>query len=76
MHGGAAHAHWWSFLAPQLAKQYYVVAPDLSGHGDSGRRTSYPRELWAREVLAVAEREDDLRNLEDLRAMLDDVTGL
>lgn len=28
------------------------------------------------EVLAVAEREDDLRNLEDLRAMLDDVTGL
>ena len=45
---------WWSFLAPQLASQYHVVAPDLSGHGDSGRREEYPRELWAREVMAVA----------------------
>src|SRR5687768_16688188 len=55
VHGGAGHAHWWSFLAPQLAKQYRVVAPDLSGHGDSGRRESYPREIWAREVMAVAD---------------------
>lgn len=54
VHGGAAHAHWWSFIAPQLAKHYRVVAPDLSGHGDSGRRESYPREVWAREVMAVA----------------------
>jgi pimeloyl-ACP methyl ester carboxylesterase len=55
VHGGAAHAHWWSFLAPQLSKHYRVVAPDLSGHGDSGRREAYPREVWAREVMAVAE---------------------
>src|SRR5262245_35657660 len=54
VHGGAGHAHWWSFLAPQLAKQYRVIAPDLSGHGDSGRRETYPREIWAHEVLAVA----------------------
>ena len=54
VHGGAGHAHWWSFLAPQLSNQYRVIAPDLSGHGDSGRRESYPREIWAREVLAVA----------------------
>src|SRR5262245_42591860 len=54
VHGGAAHAHWWSFLAPQLASQYRVAAPDLSGHGDSGRREAYPREIWAREVMAVA----------------------
>ena len=54
VHGGAGHAHWWSFLAPQLARQYRVVAPDLSGHGDSGRREAYPREVWAREVMAVA----------------------
>ncbi len=55
VHGGAAHAHWWTFLAPLLATQYHVVAPHLSGHGDSGRRASYPRETWAKEVLAVAE---------------------
>jgi len=53
VHGGAAHAHWWSFVAP-LFPEYCVVALDLSGHGDSGRRPSYPREVWSREVLAVA----------------------
>jgi pimeloyl-ACP methyl ester carboxylesterase len=55
LHGGAAHAHWWSFIAPKLTHDYFVVAPDLSGHGDSGRRDEYPRELWAAEVLAVSE---------------------
>jgi len=55
VHGGAAHAHWWSFIAPQLTHQYHVIAPDLSGHGDSGRREEYPREIWAREVMAVAD---------------------
>ena len=54
VHGGAAHAEWWSFTAPLLARQYHVVALDMSGHGDSGRREEYPREVWAREVLAVA----------------------
>ena len=55
VHGGAAHAHWWSFIAPQLTHDYQVVALDLSGHGDSGRREQYPREIWADEVMAVAE---------------------
>src|SRR5215468_8663934 len=50
---GAAHAHWWSFLAPLLTSHYDVVALDMSGHGESDRRESYPREIWAREVRAV-----------------------
>jgi len=54
VHGGAAHAHWWSFLAPLLIQQYSVVAIDLSGHGDSGRRDLYPRRTWAEEVMAVS----------------------
>jgi pimeloyl-ACP methyl ester carboxylesterase len=54
VHGGAAHAHWWSFIAPLLTSQYHVVALDLSGHGDSGRRAEYRRETWAEEVMAVA----------------------
>ena len=58
IHGGAAHAHWWSFLVPLLADQYRVVALDLSGHGDSGRRNDYRLADWADEVLAVA---DDAR---------------
>lgn len=54
IHGGAAHAHWWTFLAPFFSSDYDVVAIDLTGHGDSGRRESYPRETWAEEVVAVA----------------------
>ncbi|HUT76793.1 MAG TPA: alpha/beta hydrolase [Polyangia bacterium] len=55
VHGGAAHAHWWSFIAPLFTSEYRVAAIDLSGHGESGRRDAYPRETWAREVLAVAD---------------------
>lgn len=53
VHGGLAHAQWWSPLAPLLARHYHVVAPDLSGHGDSGRRSAYSLEAWAADVMAV-----------------------
>ncbi len=55
VHGGAAHAHWWTFLAPMFAENWHVVALDLSGHGDSGRRHTYSHEAWACEVMAVAD---------------------
>lgn len=54
VHGGAAHARWWDHLAPQFP-WYHVVALDLSGHGDSGRRERYSHLQWAAEVVAVAE---------------------
>ncbi|NIA24372.1 MAG: alpha/beta fold hydrolase [Gammaproteobacteria bacterium] len=54
VHGGAAHAHWWSHLAPLFTERWHVVALDLSGHGDSGRRSEYSREAWSHEVMAVA----------------------
>jgi len=54
VHGGAAHARWWDHIAPLLATGRQVVAPDLSGHGDSGRRDVYSLDQWAHEVLAVA----------------------
>ncbi len=55
VHGGAAHAHWWSFLAPMFAGRWHVVAPDLSGHGDSGRRDVYSHPLWAQEVMTMVD---------------------
>lgn len=58
IHGGAAHAHWWSFLVPLLADHYRVVAMDLSGHGDSGRRRDYRLADWADEVMGVAAHAD------------------
>ncbi|HEU5082843.1 MAG TPA: alpha/beta hydrolase [Acidimicrobiales bacterium] len=57
VHGGAAHAHWWSFLVPLLADSYRIAAMDLSGHGDSDRREAYPLSSWSAEIMAVA---DDL----------------
>ena len=53
VHGGAAHSGWWDHIAPLLAG-YRVVAVDLSGHGDSGRRQVYDGHLWAQEVVAAA----------------------
>jgi len=56
VHGNAAHAHWWDFIAPFLARDYNVAAMDLSGMGDSDwRRDGYAMELFAREELAVCE---------------------
>jgi pimeloyl-ACP methyl ester carboxylesterase len=54
IHGGAAHAHWWSFLVPLLADHYRIAAMDLTGHGDSDRRPEYTLANWADEVMAVA----------------------
>ena len=41
-------------LARCLSVDRRVIAIDLSGHGDSGRRESYSFDGWAREILAVA----------------------
>jgi pimeloyl-ACP methyl ester carboxylesterase len=54
VHGGGAHSRWWDHIAPLLAADRRVIAIDLSGHGDSGRRESYTFDAWAREILAVA----------------------
>src|SRR3954453_17143608 len=56
VHGGAAHSGWWDHIAPQLSS-HRVVALDLSGHGDSGRREVYDMRQWAREIVTVAEAE-------------------
>jgi len=53
VHGGGAHAHWWSFIAPFFTDRFRVAALDMSGMGDSGRRTRYEAAIWAREMRAV-----------------------
>jgi pimeloyl-ACP methyl ester carboxylesterase len=35
IHGGAAHARWWDFVAPALVGTHHVLALDQRGHGDS-----------------------------------------
>jgi pimeloyl-ACP methyl ester carboxylesterase len=53
VHGGGAHTHWWDHVAPYLADAWQVVALDLGGMGDSGRRPAYSLDTFAAEVAAV-----------------------
>ena len=55
VHGGGAHAHWWTHVAASFARDLRVVALDLSGHGDSDHRPAYSLEQWTDELVAVAE---------------------
>ena len=55
VHGHNAHAHWWDFIAPSFASRYHVVAPDLSGMGDSDHRDEYSADLYAEELCQVAD---------------------
>jgi pimeloyl-ACP methyl ester carboxylesterase len=54
VHGGGAHAHWWSPVAATFASGFRVLALDLSGHGDSEHREVYALTQWTDEVAAVA----------------------
>jgi pimeloyl-ACP methyl ester carboxylesterase len=54
VHGGGAHAHWWTPVAATFAHEFRVAAIDLSGHGDSDHRDAYALEQWTDEVIAVA----------------------
>ncbi|MCK5361281.1 MAG: alpha/beta hydrolase [Gammaproteobacteria bacterium] len=62
IHGGAAHARWWRFIAPQFLPDFHCVAIDLSGHGDSTRRPFYTSDLWREEVLSLLNTRSVFRN--------------
>ena len=55
LHGGGAHARWWSFIAPFFDNDRPVAALDFSGMGDSGRRTEYGSHVHVPEISAVIE---------------------
>ena len=54
-HGNGAHAHWYDFIAPALAQNYYVVAMTFSGMGDSEWRDRYSFTAFTEEQVAVCE---------------------
>ena len=51
VHGHAAHARWWDFIAPAFKDSHNVAAIDLSGSGDSAHRRTYSTALFAREII-------------------------
>jgi pimeloyl-ACP methyl ester carboxylesterase len=55
VHGHSAHSHWWDFIAPSFMNDFHTAAIDLSGMGDSDHRDVYTMDLFAEEILAVAD---------------------
>jgi pimeloyl-ACP methyl ester carboxylesterase len=55
LHGNAAHADWWSFIAPLFAQEHRVTAISWSGMGGSDWREAYSLDLFVAEAFATAE---------------------
>jgi pimeloyl-ACP methyl ester carboxylesterase len=57
VHGSAAHAHWFDFVASGFTPDYHVRAIDLRGHGDSApvEPPSYTYEDYASDLNKAAE---------------------
>ena len=55
LHGAGGHAGWWRALGPALAQDFRVAAFSLSGMGGSDWRERYTFDLFADEILAVAD---------------------
>ena len=55
VHGNSAHADWWSFIAPFLAKDYRVAAFSLAGMGESEWRERYAFTDFADDAEACAQ---------------------
>jgi esterase len=55
VHGGAAHARWWDFVAPALTARFHVLALDQRGHGDSpwAAQWAYGSRHYAADLEAV-----------------------
>jgi pimeloyl-ACP methyl ester carboxylesterase len=60
VHGGAAHAHWFDFVARDFSANYHVRALDLRGHGDSAwaEPPEYSYECFASDLAEVVEKLD------------------
>jgi pimeloyl-ACP methyl ester carboxylesterase len=55
LHGMRDHARNWDWTAAALRDRYYVVAPDLRGHGDSDRTARYLLADYVGDLAAVAD---------------------
>ena len=54
LHGLASGAHWYDLVAPELAKNYRVIAPDQRGHGQTTQApTGYDWKTLASDVLGL-----------------------
>jgi pimeloyl-ACP methyl ester carboxylesterase len=57
VHGGAAHAHWFDFVAPGFSADHHVRSLDQRGHGDSAwaEPAAYSFKIYAADLNAFVE---------------------
>lgn len=53
VHGMAAHANWYDFIAPEFAAAFNVAAMSFSGMGGSGHRDIYTTAQFSADQIAV-----------------------
>ena len=60
VHGGAAHAHWFDFVAADFCADHHVLSLDQRGHGDSAwaEPPNYAYERFAADLHEVVEKLD------------------
>lgn len=60
VHGGAANAHWFDYVAPGFTADHHVRSIDLRGHGDSAwtEATSYTYRDYASDIARFVEKLD------------------
>ena len=60
LHGGAAHGHWFDFIASGFTSDFHVRALDQRGHGDSAwvNPPAYRYEDYAQDLAEAVERLD------------------
>ena len=63
LHGGAANAHWYDFVAQGFTADYHMRAVDLRGHGDSDWDTAAADYTYRRQAADL----DELTGKLDLR---------
>lgn len=58
LHALACHSGWWKWVSPYLEKEYYLIAPDLRGHGQSPWADSYGFDDYAADIEELAKKLD------------------
>jgi pimeloyl-ACP methyl ester carboxylesterase len=54
LHGLACHSGWWEWVAPYLEKEYYLIASDFRGHGQSSWAANYRYDDYALDIEELA----------------------
>jgi pimeloyl-ACP methyl ester carboxylesterase len=50
LHALACHSGWWDWVSPYLEKEYYLIAPDFRGHGQSPWANHYHFDDYADDI--------------------------